>query len=75
MIGNQLRKAFTISNIGGYVLFKSTEFGFQLIWDRRQNLKIAVSNPQLILADIKVSESEIVGSSSLGDWALTIFTC
>ncbi|KAJ9596533.1 hypothetical protein L9F63_012432, partial [Diploptera punctata] len=43
-IGLQLKKAFTVSNIGGYVLFKSTQYGFQLIWNRQQDLKIAIPN-------------------------------
>jgi hypothetical protein len=42
-IGSQLQQAFTVSNMGGILLFLSRRYGFQLMWDTQESIKIHVS--------------------------------
>jgi hypothetical protein len=43
-IGSQLQQAFTVSNMGGSLLFQSRHYGFQLMWDTQESIKIRVSH-------------------------------
>lgn len=47
-IGSQLQQAFTVSNMGGNLLFHSQHYGFQLMWDTQESIKIHVSYCTLI---------------------------
>jgi hypothetical protein len=47
-IGSQLQQAFTVSNMGGNLLFHSPRYGFQLMWDSQESIKIHVSYYTLI---------------------------
>jgi len=47
-IGSQLQQAFTVSNMGGNLLFHSQHYGFQLMWDTQESIKIHVSYHTLI---------------------------
>jgi hypothetical protein len=39
-IGSQMQQAFTVSNMGGNLLFHSRHYGFQLMWDTQESIKI-----------------------------------
>lgn len=47
-IGSQMQQAFTVSNMGGNLLFHSQHYGFQLMWDTQESIKIRVSYHTLI---------------------------
>jgi len=47
-IGSQMQQAFTVSNMGGNLLFHSRHYGFQLMWDTQESIKIYVSYRTLI---------------------------
>lgn len=43
-IGSQLQQAFTVSKMGGILLFQSRHYGFQVMWDTQESIKIHVSH-------------------------------
>lgn len=42
-IGSQLKESFTLSLVGGSLLFQSRRYGFQVMWDTQESIKISVS--------------------------------
>ncbi|PNF36643.1 hypothetical protein B7P43_G19101, partial [Cryptotermes secundus] len=41
-IGSQLKESFTLSLVGGILLFQSRRYGFQVMWDTQESIKISV---------------------------------
>jgi hypothetical protein len=42
-IGSELQQSFTVSRMGDVILFQSRRYGFQVMWDTREGIKISVS--------------------------------
>jgi hypothetical protein len=48
-IGSQLEQSFTVSHVGDILLFHSQRYGFQVMWDAQESIKISVSEMKILI--------------------------
>jgi hypothetical protein len=48
-IGSQLKQSFTVSRMGDILLFQSQRYGFQVMWDAQESIKISVSEMKTLI--------------------------
>ncbi|KDR23192.1 Hemocytin, partial [Zootermopsis nevadensis] len=41
-IGSQLKQSFTVSRMGDTLLFQSRRYGFQVMWDAKESIKLSI---------------------------------